>query len=182
MDSNMKLFRTCAWEEVFLTWYESEGKNPDWLNLAKERGYASWADWRINGYARRFDCAAAKWGFYEISNPGAVISFWFGGPFRTWIEKYYGGEETETFGELSSMPDIFNHTTVKSMVENYPKESIISALRLKDGRIFVVEGMHRSCALALMAKKGINFPHKLIFALGDSVLPELPQVGKNLDR
>jgi hypothetical protein len=64
-------------------------------------------------------------------------------------------------------------------MENYPAKSVITALELPDGRIFVAEGMHRSCALALMAKEGKPAPEKLIFAIGKSALTELPPVGKN---
>ena len=73
MNSKIKLIRPCTWEEVFLTWYEGEGHDPKWLRVAKEQGFASWADWRVNGYAKRFNCAQTKWGFYEISDPSAVV-------------------------------------------------------------------------------------------------------------
>ena len=178
-DLNIKLIRKCEWEEVFLSWYENEGKSPNWIALAKERGFASWADWRLKGYAKRFKCAKADWGLYEISNVPEVVSNWFGGPFRTWIEKYYDGEKTKTFAELALRTDIESHGAVKSMAENYPKESIITALELADGRFFVIEGMHRSCALAIMAKEGKPFPDKLIFAIGKSKLKELPPTGQN---
>jgi hypothetical protein len=178
-DENIKLIRQCEWEEVFLSWYESEGKNSNWINLAKERGFASWADWRLKGYAQRFECAKAVWGLYEISNPSEVVSSWFGGPFRTWIERYYNGAKTKQFSELAEQPSIFNLEAVKSMAENYPKDTIIAALELSDGRIFVIEGSHRACALALMAKNGKPFSEKLIFAIGKSSLSELPPVGEN---
>ncbi|PIW74633.1 MAG: hypothetical protein CO003_01645 [Candidatus Portnoybacteria bacterium CG_4_8_14_3_um_filter_44_15] len=164
---------------MFLSWYKNEGENPNWANLAKERGFASWADWRLKGYAQRFKCAKAEWGFYEISDPSVVVSGWFGGPFRTWIERHYGGEKTKSFAELAGQPDIAENPTIKAMATNYPRESIISALQVKDGRVFVVEGSHRSCALVVMAKNGRNFPDKLIFAIGKSTLSELPPVGQN---
>ena len=179
MDPRIRLLRPCAWEEVFLTWYESEGNVPGWLELAKERGFVSWADWRINGYARRFECSIAEWGLYEVECPGDIISSWFGGPFRTWIEKHYDNEKTKTFGELALRPDVFENKKVKALVGNYPAASIITALRLPEGRIFVIEGMHRSCALAVMAKEGKGYPDRLIFAIGETKLSELPIVGKD---
>lgn len=182
MDEQIKLIRQCEWEEVFLSWYKNEGEKPGWINLAKERGFASWADWRTKGYASRFECAKASWGFYEVSEPSQVVLSWFGGPFRTWIERHYDKEKTKSFSELASRPDIINHATVRAMMENYPKESVISALELSDGRIFVVEGMHRTCALALMAKEGKPFSGKLIFAIGKSQLSELPTVGQNTSK
>lgn len=179
MNSNINLIRNCSWEEVFLTWYKNEGENFNWQKLAKERGFASWADWRINGYAKKFECAQAEWGLYEINNPSEVVANWFGGPFRTWIERYYTGAKTKTFSELASLPELHGNSTVKTLAENYPAASIITALELKDGRIFVIEGSHRSCALALMAKDKMPAPEKLIFAIGKSDLSELPVVGQN---
>jgi len=32
---NIKLIRTLQWEEVFLFWYQSEGTNKNWVDLAK---------------------------------------------------------------------------------------------------------------------------------------------------
>jgi hypothetical protein len=178
-DQSLQLIRPLCWEEVFLFWYESEGKNPNWINLAKERGFASWADWRLKGYAERFQCAQANWGLYEIKNPGEVVSDWYGGPFRTWIERHYNGAKTKTFGELAKQEDVFNHPGIKSMADNYPKDSIITALKLADGRIMVIEGSHRACALALMSKNEQDYPGKLIFAIGESSLSDLPTVGQN---
>jgi hypothetical protein len=178
-DKRIRLIRRCGWEEIFLEWYKNEGEMPGWINLAKERGSASWAEWRLKGYAERFDCRNARWGFYEIFNPGEVVLSWFGGPFRTWIERHYDKEKTKTFAELAVRPDIINLDAIKSMMADYPKNSVITALELADGRIFVIEGSHRACALALMAKQKKLFPKKLIFAIGKSKLSELPPVGKN---
>ena len=178
-DQRIKLIRPCEWEEVFLEWYKNEGTNPNWIKLAQDRGHASWADWRINGYARRFACAQADWALYEIIDPAAVVSGWYGGPFRTWIEKWYNGGKAKTFSELADLPTIASHAGIRSRIENYPVDSAISALELPDGRVFVIEGMHRACALALAKKEGKPTPEKLLFAIGRSDLSELPPVGKN---
>ena len=179
-DERIKLIRECEWEEVFLEWYKNEGTDPKWAALAKEKGFATWADWRVNGHARRFDAQNTKWGFYEITNPAEIVGSWFGGPFRTWIERYYGGEKTKSFSELATLPEIAEHTGIRSRMQNYPTSSVITALELPDGRIFVAEGMHRACALALLTKEGKPSPEKLIFAIGKSSLNELPPAGKNI--
>jgi len=181
-DPRIKLIRTCAWEEVFLEWFKNEGADPKWLAVANERGYTTWADWRINGYACRFVCAETQWAFYEIVEPAKVVVGWFGGPFRTWIEKYYDGDKTRTFGELAARPDIAAHQGIRSRLENYPVASVVSALALSDGRIMAIEGMHRLCALALQAKEGKPAPASLIFAIGRSGLSELPPVGLNTSK
>lgn len=179
-DKSIQIIRPLCWEEVFLFWYEAEGKNPDWINLARERGFASWVDWRLKGYAERFQCADAKWGLYEIEQPGELVSTWYGGPFRTWIDRHYGGVKTKTFGELANQEDVFNHPGIKAMVENYPNHSVVIALKLTNGRMVVIEGSHRACALALMTKNNQDYPGKLIFAIGESSLSDLPTVGQNI--
>jgi len=175
----MRLIRPLEWEEVFLEWYKNEGENPDWIEVAKRRGHATWADWRINGYARRFECEKAKWALYEIENPSEVVAAWFGGPFRSWIERHYDNEKTKSFAELAQRPEIAELPTIQQRMNDYPSESVIAALAMPDGRTFVIEGMHRACALARMAAEGRPYPGKLIFAIGTSSLAELLAVGKN---
>lgn len=175
----MKHLRNLEWEEVFLEWHKNEGQKPDWLALAKERGYESWADWRIRGYARRFECEKAEWSLVEIENPSEVVATWYGGPFRTWIERWYGGEVTKTFAEIVTHPDIVAHAGIRERAAHYRSGNVITALQLTDGRIIVIEGMHRSCALALMAAEGRPYQGPLTFAIGKSALAELPPVGKN---
>ncbi len=179
MDSQIQLIRKCLWEEVFLNWYKNEGDKAHWIELAKSRGFASWAQWRLEGYAYPFECEKAEWGLYEVSNPSEVVSQWFGGPFKTMIDRHYQGAKTKRFVELALQPDVFENKTVKEMVSEYPKKTIICALELKDGQIVVIEGMHRSFALSVMAAQEKPFPGKLMFAIGKSSLSELPIVGQN---
>ena len=178
MDPRIQLIRACSWEEVFLTWYKNEGEKQNWNELAKSRGFASWAQWRLEGYAHPFECQKADWGLYEISNPSEVISQWFGGPFRTMIERHYDGEHTKSFSQLAARPEILDNPTVQDMIVNYPVETVISALQLTDGRIVVIEGSHRCFALAVMAAQGKPFSGTLTFAIGKSTLTELPVVGQ----
>lgn len=179
MDSRIQLIRPCSWEEAFLTWYDNEGDKQVWIDLAKSRGFASWAQWRLEVYARPFQCEKADWGLYEISNPSEVISEWYGGPFRTMIDEYYGEEKIKRFDELAKQTKVLENDAVKKFLENYPGESVISALELSDGKIVVVEGMHRCFALAVMAAQNKPFQGSLTFAIGKSNLSELPIVGKN---
>jgi hypothetical protein len=177
MNENIKLIRKLAWEEVFIFWYENEGKRANWNKLAEERGFASWADWRLKGYADRFKCREADWGLYEVANPAKVVSEFCGGPFRTWITKYYNGKKTKSFGELVEQDEIINNKTIRSLMGNFPINQIITCLELSDGNFYTIEGMHRCCTLALMNKEKIPGPTSLYFAIGKSMLKELPLAG-----
>ncbi|MFZ4648171.1 MAG: hypothetical protein ACOYMB_00880 [Patescibacteria group bacterium] len=174
MDQRVKLIRSCEWEEVFLSWFQGEGDSQKWLNIVKEKGFASWADWRLKCYAKRFECAKATWGLYEVSEPCAVVSTWFGGPFQGWIKNRYQGKKTSNFLELADQEEVKNHRDVQAIIKNYPETKMIIALETKDGKIFVIEGMHRSCALGIMEKNGLSCPKKLVFAIGKSDFSELP--------
>jgi hypothetical protein len=83
------------------------------------------------------------------------------------------------FSEIVVHPEIVRHKGIRSMMERYPADTIVSALELSDGRIVVIEGMHRVCALAMMAAEGKAFKGTLVFAIGKSSLAELPIAGKD---
>ena len=176
-NQNIKLVRKLNWEEVFCFWYENEGKRENWIELAKKRGFASWAEWRLNAYAIRFECRSADWGLYEISNPAETAAKFYGGPFKTWVERHYNKKETMSFSELAKLPKIKEQLAVKAMVENFPQDKIITCLALGN-KIFTIEGMHRSCALAVMNQKGKDLILPLRFAIGISNLKKLPVAGR----
>jgi len=165
-DSRIKFIRNCHWEEVFLLWYKNEGENPDWIKLAQDKGYASWADWRLNEHVKRFDCVNKQWALYETSNPSQVVVKWSGGPFSTWVERYYDGQQSRKFSELAQREDIQSINKIKRLIGDYPKDSVITAIEKEGGEMIVIEGMHRCCALALMAQRDLPFSDKLIFAIG----------------
>lgn len=174
MNSNIELIRKLKWEEVFLFWYLNEGERENWKNLAKERGFASWADWRLTACAKKLKCQDVDWGLYEVIAPGKVISKFYGGQFRVWTENYYSGEETKSFKDLSSLEEIINNPTINAMMDNFPVDKTIICLELADGRIFTIEGMHRCCALALMERQGKPTPKSLRVIIGKTELKEFP--------
>lgn len=174
MNDNFKLIRKLKWEEVFLFWYESEGEEAKWKSLAEERGYSSWAEWRLSCYADPFKLNDADWALYEISRSPETVAKFYAGPFKIWIERYFEGAKTKTFAELAERDNIINHPSIKSLVKNYPDKLILICLEMTDGRIFTIEGSHRSCALAILAKENKAPDKKLIIALGKSKLSELP--------
>ncbi|PIR94208.1 hypothetical protein COT97_02485 [Candidatus Falkowbacteria bacterium CG10_big_fil_rev_8_21_14_0_10_39_11] len=178
MTGKLTQIRDLRWEEVFLFWYQNEGHNENWQNLARDRGFASWADWRLQSYAQPFDCPGADWALYRIENPAEFFSSCFGGPFRTWVDKYYDGQPTKTFSELINNPELIQKEAVQKMQTDFPVGSVICCLEV-GAEIFVIEGMHRACALALMYKNGHELSQPITIAIGQSKLTTLPIVGKN---
>lgn len=35
-----------TWDDVFQSWQEREGTREDWQQVAKEKGWQSWTEWR----------------------------------------------------------------------------------------------------------------------------------------
>lgn len=177
-NKNLKLLRPLKWEEVFLFWYQCEGERQNWIDLAKRRGFNSWAEWRLTSCALPFECAKTEWRLYEISSPAKVVPDFYGGPFKTWIKRHYGGVKEKTFAELASQPDIFDNSAVKSMVADFPADKVISCLEVGE-KIYTIEGLHRCCALAVINTQNKPAPQKLFLAIGKSSLSELPIVGRD---
>lgn len=175
-NKNIKKIRDLEWEEVFLFWYMNEGQSEYWIELAKERGFDSWADWRLS-YTGPCDCANTEWGLYEISNPEKVISGFYGGPFKTWIENVYDGERKKSFKEIAKSKIVINNSKINEIVNNFSLDNTIIALQVKE-KIYVIEGMHRCCALALMAEQNKQVSKKIRVAIGISLLDEIPIVGR----
>ena len=171
-----KLIRSLDWEEVFLFWYDNEGQRNNWIDLAKRRGFPSWAAWRLEGYAQPFQCREAKWYLYQVKRPLEIVPTFYGGPFKTWAKLHYQGRNTCTFAQLASLPAIENNSTVNQMAKEFPIDKTLAALLVND-KIMIIEGMHRTCALALKAKRGEPFDQIITMAIGESVLSELPMAG-----
>ncbi|MCD4761539.1 hypothetical protein K8R32_01115 [bacterium] len=178
---NIKKIRLLSWEDVFRFWHENEGKSENWNKMAKERGFSTWAQWRLETYARPLGCETAFWGFYEIKKPAEVVASFFGGPFRTWVENYYNNGKAKKISELITIPEIRKKQGIQEMKNNFPKRNIIICLRHK-GEIYVIEGMHRSCALALMHEEKNYSIKKMFFAIGESKIEKLPVVGYNIKK
>ena len=162
------------WEEVFLFWYKCEGKRQNWIDLARKNGFTSWSDWRLTSYAIPFGCASADWNLYEVANADQLVLDFHGGPFKSWIKRYYDGKKEKTFNEIVEQSDITNNQTIQNIVKDFPVDKIIICLEV-NGKIYTIEGMHRCCALAIINKQQINIaPQKVYFAIGKSSLKELP--------
>ncbi len=171
-----KRLRPLNWEEVFLFWYDNEGRRNNWIDLAIRRGFPSWAAWRLEGYARPFRRREVKWRLYQIRHPLEIVPTFYGGPFKTWIKLHYQDRSTCTFAQLASLPAIENNSTVIQMAKEFPLDKDLTALFVS-GKIMIIEGMHRVCALALKAKRGEPFDQIITMAIGESALSELPIVG-----
>jgi len=102
---------------------------------------------------KRFECNKAEWGFImQLTDPATVIGSWYGDRSDHGPKGITMALRQDRFPNWSIAP-ISQNVGIRSRMEKYPASTIMTALELPDGRIFVIEGMHRACALALMTKQ-----------------------------
>ena len=164
-----------TWDEVFSSWAKDESSVTHWIEHYKERGFNSWEEWRKSS-VKDLHPEQLKWGLYEIKNPLETASDFYGGPFRSWKKKYYGNNEVLQFKELAQNLELQQDTYVNALIKTFPKESILIGLR-QDGKVIIIDGLHRCCALAIAHQKNIIIDTKLFIILAD-YSGEIPTLGQ----
>lgn len=155
--------RQLLWTEVFEIWRKTEARNPNWEAHYKERGFSTWEEWRRT-YVEPLKCAEREWHLYKILDPVRSVPKFHGGPIRSWMEKYYGGQKRPRFSEIVQGSKIQQHGYVLQLRDNFPKETALTGLVTKE-RIVIIEGMHRCCAMALAVMEGRNIESEVCIAL-----------------
>ena len=172
----LKHSENITWEKVFGFWRKNEADHPDWIRTYQEKGFNSWDDWR-NSHAERLKCKGLEWHLYELVDPLKNIPSFYGGPFKTWVKLYYNRKETCRFSELANLEKIKTNKKVASLVNNFPKETIMIGLVLKN-KITIIEGMHRCCAVALIGKNKQKFQSEIKIALAEYPEKDISIIGK----
>jgi len=113
-----------------------------------------------------------------VENPTDTVLHFFGGPFRAWIKNYYQGSRARTFEELANDPKIQNNEIVKEMVADSPAVANLVGLQVGK-KVFIIEGMHRCCALAVMGMQKMELRSKVLIALApySGGIPEMGRPG-----
>jgi len=172
----LKYLRPLEWREVFDFWRKNEASQPNWIEAYRERGFDSWDAWRQE-YIKPFKCDQAEWHFYELIDPEKNIPSFYGGPFKTWKKLYYKEKETLKFSEIAELSKIQENEHMNSLINNFPEKTIIIGLEVGK-KIVIIEGMHRSCAIALLAKRKRKLKSVVLIALAKYSRENLPVVGK----
>jgi hypothetical protein len=156
-------------EDVFTFWRANEAWNPKWQKVALEKGFPSWEVWRKKFLQRLAETTTPEWTLEEITEPLQEVPKWYGGPFSGWIKNVYQGKETMNFSEIIKQPFINGHDYIPGLVEHFPKLTILTVVEDQSGNRIVVEGMHRACALTIMAHQGKKHDGKVFIAQGKLV-------------
>lgn len=171
-----KLIRPLAWADVFDIWRKNEAADPKWVEHYRGRGFNSWEEWRKT-YTNPLGLAEKEWSLYEILDPMNTILDFRGGPFSTWIERYYEGEELPSFQKIVNHSGIQENERIKHLAEDFPEETSLIGLHTNKG-IIILEGMHRCCAVALAADRGRTVKSKIFIALAEFSQNSLPILGR----
>lgn len=175
----LRFLRRLPWSKVFQIWKRQEAALPAWIRHYRKKGYGSWREWRKAGF-RPLHPQRRTWYLYEINNPTRVIPRWCGGPFGGWRKIHYRGRSTASFAQLATDPKIRRHEKIRSILRRFPKNSLMIGAMV-GRRLYVLEGMHRACAIAIASAQGKTMRPRITIALTRlrRPLPDLSHPRKN---
>lgn len=172
----LELVRDLTWPDVFEIWRKNEAyEGSHWHAHYQSRGFKTWQDWRMS-YVKPFGLEDLTWQLFTVIDPLTTIPLFHGGPFRSWVEKYYQGEISPSFASLAKDPEVEKNSGVQTLLKNFPKQTTISGVII-NGEIRIVEGMHRCATLAMAAKNGIKINTKINIALAQYHKDSMPVIG-----
>ena len=148
-DPSLQLVGPIAWARVFAAWRRGEAWQESWQAHWRERGFDSWDAWRSN-YIAPLAPEMRDWRLYRLTDLAAVADF-YGAPTKGWIQHHYNGALTRPLREIA--PALETHEKVRAIMEDFPPATLLTAVRDEAGRIILVDGMHRACALTLLAER-----------------------------
>jgi hypothetical protein len=173
--NQLRKIKTLSWNEVFEIWRNNEEGRENWKDLIMRRGFPSWDAWRMT-YANEFELPNLIWELFKVENPSQVIGTFYGGPFRGWIKNVYDNKDTLQFSQMAKLEKIQGNVTIKEIADKFPDNTVVTALKVSD-KIFIIEGMHRCCALASMKEQGRSYKGNVLMARADYPKDRLPIVG-----
>ena len=182
--NNLELIRLLTPEEVLETWRKGEEHVEHWKPFWESKGHKSWGEWRRTTHKALFE-KPLTWGWYSVTNPLAAIPEWYGGMFHSWDKWFYVNfpEKPPKLKDLLTSPAVHNHWYVREIAHNFKdSETILMATRSPDGTITIAEGMHRACAITLMAHEKIDLKAKVQVMLADWPEETPPKLGHWSDK
>lgn len=173
--TSLVYIKPLLWKDVFDTWRELEAWQESWKRHWTERGFDSWDEWR-EAYAAPLHPETLSWELYKIIDPIKDLPFFYGTPTKSWIEKAYNGETTKQLKGISHLPIVVENDKILDIKKIFPKETMLTGF-VHNGKIILIEGMHRSCAIATWDTK-TPFIGKVNLALAQWNDP-IPVIGGN---
>ena len=135
-----------SWQEIFDSWRTDESTQESWKKHWEESGFGSWDEWRMH-HMRPYRPETLSWSLYHINNPRGTVPGFFGAPSRNWIENAYDGATTKRLRDIIHLPIISENAKIDAVRDRFPEKTMLIGVRVGDD-IILIEGMHRSCAIA----------------------------------
>jgi len=151
----LKYIHNIDWKDIFAVWRVYEAYQKSWQEHWQERGFNSWDEWRRD-YIAPLKPEKLRWKIYRITKPGKDILKIYGVPSRGWKQNVYGDEMTIPLAEVAEKISADNQKNekVEAVKNNFPYQTMLTGI-INEGRIILVEGMHRGVALAMMKEDEI---------------------------
>lgn len=137
--------REIFWPEILEKWKEDEAPQELWQNIWKQKGYSSWEEWR-GDYISPLQPQNLKWSLFKLKDPLKNMPSFFGVPTKTWIQNFYKGATTMQLKDIQEMTETSSRK-INDLKKNFPAQTMLVGI-IHQGKIILIEGMHRACALA----------------------------------
>lgn len=178
--NDFRLIRALQWSDVFGMWKELERDSSFIQAMWKDRGYDSWDEWRLE-YARPLKLETLRWDLFEIAEPMESVPRFYGGPFKSWVKFVYGNYVHPTMNDICKSEYITKNDKIHDLIAHFPEKTALIAVNV-NGRITIIEGMHRCSAIALAKRNGDMIKSKIVIALAQHPDHELPMVGRQIKK
>lgn len=174
LEAGIHFLKDISWDDVFGFWRDAEATRPEWIQLYTERGFANWEAWRAH-HINPLRLPERTWRLYSIEDPLSVVPSFWAGPHKSWIRRHYAGRSTMLFRELATLPAIKKNEKINQLITDFPESTTIIGLQTDEG-VVIVEGMHRCCAVSVVAAEGRRLEGEMRLALADARGEKLPIV------
>ena len=183
MLNNLELIKPLTTQEVFDIWRNVEEPLEHWKSFWKAKGFKNWEEWRKKSHAPVLE-KNLNWNLYSVNNPLTEIPQWRGIMSHSWNKWFYPlfPEKPPRLKDLLTHPGVHNHWYIREIAKNFPASTTLTTLRLPNGDLVIIEGMHRACAISLLALDEKVLTTDISVAIADWPDNEPPKLGTGWDK
>jgi hypothetical protein len=180
---NLEFIKSLTPKDVLETWRNMEENLEHWKGFWHSKGFKSWQEWRETSHAPLFK-KQLNWSLYKVNEPLKSVPEWRAGMFHAWNKWFYVNfpEKPPRLKDLLSHPGINNHWYVREIANNFFSPTTLTALRMPNGDIVIAEGMHRACAITLIAHNNKPLNAEVFVMMADWPENEPPRLGTGWDK